>query len=90
MAHWGMLVLGWAMVITSLLCKFDGLPQQIRVNFRTRTAPVVLQRYLFWGGVSYALQVAYCAWKQDWLMMIAQIPGVILIAVILFQMRRYN
>jgi hypothetical protein len=82
-------LLGWLMLATSLLAICDGLPRQIWATARTKTAPLVLRRFMAWALAAYLLRAVYAAATGSFLIALAAVPGVAGMAVLLWQSYRY-
>lgn len=82
-------LLGWAMLAASLAAIGDGLPRQILFSHRTRTAPVVLRRFMAWALAAYLLRACYAAATGGLLIAAAAIPGAAGMAILLWQSYRY-
>lgn len=87
--HWAATALGLAMVITSFGAVLDGLPRQVIANWRSKTAPDVLHRFLVWGFFAYALRAAYTSSVGDYLTAMAALPGALMVGAQLIQRRIY-
>lgn len=82
-------ILGAVMLASSLAVKLVGLPRQAVANYRRKSAPHAMKWFSVLGLVSYSSQALWTALHGDWLLCAAQAPGVVVLAVCLWQVLRY-
>jgi uncharacterized protein with PQ loop repeat len=75
----------------SLIVKFIGLPDQIRVNYRRKSTEGVSTLYFILGFISYVLWGIHGYLAHDWALMISQgVAGVVTTGFILWQIYIYR
>ena len=82
--------IGYLALTASLLVTCVGLPSQLRVNYKRRSCEgldvfmyiIVVCAYFTWALYGYL--------KYDWFIICANVPGVILTSLLLYQMRLYR
>ena len=81
--------LGVIMVASSLAAKFIGLPRQLMVNRRKGSAPHAMTWFARLGVVAYSSRSLWCFVHHDWILGLSEAPGVVVAAILLWQVMRY-
>ncbi len=66
------------------------MPKEIIENFRTKTAPRTLRKFLSWGFAAYLMRTVYAGSIGDFLTAVAALPGALGAAILLIQQYIYR